>query len=141
MTFLRRLLSEIAELAGDDERMLGSVVLSSEDFLEMVKLDNGRLVTKLMALIQMVVTPAQMKRLLDGGGELVVLAPGRKEESALVAYSYLEQIQQFNLTLREVTSETSPAEQESILTTPELTADLEPTEIHTAGSAAEGVPA
>ncbi len=141
MTFLRRLLSEIAELAADDERMLGGVVLSGEDFLEMVKLDDGRLVTKLMALIQMTVTQAQMKRMLDGGGELVILAPSRKEESALAAYSYLKQIQRFNLTLREVTSETSPAEPESTLTASELATDTKPTEMQTADSAAESAPA
>ncbi len=55
LTFLRRLLQEISELAADGTRYLGGVVLTQEDFLEMVKLDNGRLVTKLMALIQMTV--------------------------------------------------------------------------------------
>ncbi len=109
LTFLRRLLQEISELAADDERLLGAVVLAQEDFLAMVKLDNGRLVTKLMALIQMVVTQAQMKRLLDGGGELTILAPQREETTGVTTFSYSEQVRRFSLTIREITAAAEPA--------------------------------
>ncbi len=138
MTFLRRLLSEIAELVGDDEQSLGSVVLRSEDFMEMVNLGDGRLVTKLMALIQMAVTQAQMKRLLDGGGELAVLAPIRKEESVAVIYNYLEQIRQFSLTMHEVTSQTSPAVVESTAPMTGFVANAARTEVQSADQATMG---
>lgn len=108
LTFLRSLLQEISELAADGTRSLGGVVLAQEDFLEMVKLDNGRLVTKLMALIQMTVTQAQMKRLLDGGGDLTILAPQREKTAGTTAYSYSEQVRQFSLTIREITAATEP---------------------------------
>lgn len=110
LTFLRHLLQEIAELAANDERRSGEVVLTQEDFLKMVKLDNGRLVTKLMALIQMTITQAQMKRLLDGGGNLTPLAPQRKESAGVTAYSYSEQVRQFSLTIREITTKNAANE-------------------------------
>ncbi len=109
LTFLRRLLQDIAELAADDEQHLGGVVLTQEDFLEMVKLDNGRLVTKLMALIQMTVTQAQMKRLMDGGGDLTILTPQREESAGVTTLSYSEQVRQFSLTIRAITAATEPA--------------------------------
>lgn len=110
LTFLRHLLQEIAELAANDERRSGEVVLTQEDFLKMVKLDNGRLVTKLMALIQMTITQAQMKRLLDGGGNLTPLAPQRKESAGVTAYSYSEQVRQFSLIIREITTKNATYE-------------------------------
>ncbi|MCK4578405.1 MAG: hypothetical protein KAU50_06425, partial [Candidatus Marinimicrobia bacterium] len=108
VSFVRRLLEKISELVADDGQDLAGVVLDLEDFQDIVALDNGKLAELLSNLIQMVVTQAQMKRILDGGEEPVLLAPQREAISGVETYNYLRQVRRFRFTVKEVTEEKPP---------------------------------
>ncbi|UCH10612.1 MAG: hypothetical protein JSU61_01580, partial [Fidelibacterota bacterium] len=79
MSLVRSLMEDIHEIAADDSKALGAVVLDYSDFREIFAIDNGRLAHDLMALIELTIMLARLRQMLEGDMEVAVLAPQREE--------------------------------------------------------------
>ena len=79
MHLVRRLLCDLADVACDDDKKLAGVILDFEDFRELSAVDDGRLLGKVEALIQMIIVSARMMEIMKGSKdqEDVVLYPKR----------------------------------------------------------------
>jgi hypothetical protein len=112
MSLVRRLMEGIHEIAADDSKALGGVVLDYSDFREIFAIDNGRLAHDLMALIELTIMLARLRQILEGDMEEVVLAPQREETRGLVVTESNMRVESFQLEIRDVTAELSTASAE-----------------------------
>lgn len=108
MSLLRRLLADIQEIAADDDKILGGVVLDYEDFRELFALDNGKLAHNLMALINLTILLARLRQMLDGSEESVILHPKREKTEGLEVTESSMRLENVQLEIREVTATNSP---------------------------------
>ena len=109
MSLLRRLLDDIQEIAADDNKVLGGVVLDYEDFRELFALDDGKLAHNLMALINLTILLARLRQLLDGSEEMVILHPKREKTEGIEVAESSIRIENVQLEIREITVADSPA--------------------------------
>ncbi|MFB0515278.1 MAG: hypothetical protein ACETWG_01590 [Candidatus Neomarinimicrobiota bacterium] len=107
LSLVRRLMQSINEIAADDDRVLGGVVLDYKDFREIFALDNGRLAHDLMALIELTIMLARLKQLLDNNEDVVILAPERQEIRGVSVTEASMRVGSFHLEIRDVTTELS----------------------------------
>ncbi|MQY64531.1 MAG: hypothetical protein GH143_09585 [Calditrichaeota bacterium] len=110
MSLVRRLLRDIEETAADEDKILGGVVLDYKDFRELFALDNGKLVHDLMALIELTVILARLRRKLEGDEEVVILAPEREETRGVIVTETSMIMESFHLEVREVATVSAAAE-------------------------------
>ena len=111
MALVRRLINDISQVAADDGKLLGGVVIDRQDFLDLVAVDNGRLANKLEALIQLTVMLARLKQLLDDEAtEVVILNPQREETRGWEVVEFEQRLESFQLVIRDITVESVPSE-------------------------------
>jgi len=115
MSLVRRLLRDIEEIATDDNKILGGVVLDYKDFRELFALDNGKIIHDLMALIELTVILARLRQKLEGNEEVVILAPEREETRGITVTETSMRMESFHLEIRDVTFTLSAAENTSEL--------------------------
>ena len=127
MSLLRRLFRDIEKIAAEENKTLGGVVLDYKDFREIFALDNGKLAHDLMALIELTVILARLRRKLEGDEEVVILAPEREEIRGITVTETSMRMESFHLEVREVTTVFAIAEAVELpaSTTPGDEADLE----------------
>ncbi len=104
MSLVRRLLDDIQELAADDNKILGGVVLDYEDFREIFALDDGKLAHNLMALINLTILLARLRQMLDGSKETVILHPERAKTEGLEVTESSMRLENVQLEIRAVTA-------------------------------------
>ena len=110
MSLVRRLIRDIEETAADENKILGGVVLDYKDIRDLFALDNGKLAHDLMALIELTVVLARLRRKLEGDEEVVVLAPEREESRGVTVTETSMRMESFHLEVREVATASAAVE-------------------------------
>ncbi len=108
IALVRRLMEDIQEIAADDKRILGGVVLDYHDFRELFALDHGKMARDLLALIELTITLARLKQMLgEQPKEAVILRPERRETEGMTVSEESMTVEHFRLQIRHVTVELS----------------------------------
>lgn len=107
MQLVRRLIDGIADVARDDTKKLGGVILDPEDFKEIAAIDHGRLAKKLHLLAQWVMLYTNIIKTMKEGkeAEIVSLHPDRKKYSGIKIQETSMTINDFHLEIKDITKD------------------------------------